>query len=261
MTGTLEPDRERGRQMAMTSDQPAGKRTVQAGLINRSIVGGVLLAATISLATAACGSARSPEAEQAGTYAFDQMAGRVDPGGSLPGARSLADALPNRMHLLGLSRKYIPISDAIVLGHVIKVDDGDGFRQKGGGDGPTRKVGLREPEMMWGYVVVTIDVEKQTGTSNTPVQVALWLTGATDIDKFKDSIAGLDDVLVVLDHQTISDGRSLVVPALQATLFGDVVAGKVRFPALGDAEATFVGSLDTPAEIFAQAAKPVSQVS
>lgn len=185
---------------------------------------------------------------------------------------NLAEALPNRqvtVSVEGSADVVDSFTDVVVTGPITSVTPDEGIYHPdasattaGDTDAQAQVVGFDNPDAQERVALVTMQVDWSAGEKvGSTLQFRIGVPVDTDANKFLAGVRGIDDAVVLLTR--FPDGRYKgdYYPILDFAGLGSVGDdGSLAFDALGDAESTFLGEVNTLDELEAEASKPETKV-
>lgn len=183
--------------------------------------------------------------------------------------QKLAEALPNNLVSIDGAPEGL-LAKGVVIGTVKSVDPGQAYAVDGADADSGTTVAFDDPNAAWRVAVVTVAAQHNLTRSDGqvvdhPGDVKIGVVIAGDSwQQQMDGIKALSDVVVVLDNHRSYDFEQPAINAVarNGALFGDVDAnGKIGFPALDEASASYIGTLDTvPALLNAATGSTIHRV-
>ncbi len=173
---------------------------------------------------------RDPESQVGAVYSL--MSARAEQGSEAAGPRGILEALPGSALSNQMKRSF---SDAVILGNVSAVDEGEAYRVVGGSDSPV-PWDSNEVDVLSVYVTLSVD---QTLCATQPladkVTFRFFVNSKDDITTVRDGLEQMGDLAVFV--KSAPDTADLVFyPADVTGLLSDVDAdGSILWPVARDA--------------------------
>lgn len=167
---------------------------------------------------------------------------------------SLTQALPHRRYAIRGTDITFQFSELVVSGTVVEARNGPAFAHRD--DDTIYPVAFDDPAAVEHAfdVVMRVDEEFGATTGKDTVTFRVGAMNAADLDAYRSSLDGLGNVIVFLKPRQDRDG-TVWIPIEQGALVGLVSgSGELRFPALGDEQASgFADDISTMKQLRAAA--------
>jgi len=219
-----------------------------------------LTSAVCAVLVAGCGSSQSGVSHDAvrpgdPKYALTQL--RSESTGDELQPANLRKALPNYQYRVGNAAKVVSFSDAVVVGTVTHVREGNGVIWRD--DQDFTVVDYTDAKADTRSALVTMTVDEATGAidpSSRPVTFRVIAPAQADPERFIEGLAGLQRIAVVLRNDPNAAETTPWRPILGDHLICVIASdGSLTLPAFPDATA-FQGTIQTEKALTEAATVP-----
>lgn len=209
-----------------------------------------LLACTVILAFGAAGCGDSANYAASESYAGAALQDRAAEVSYVRYYESIVDLLGNVRFQVG-NMDARPLTEAVLVGDVIEVQEGRGYKVPGADAAAGRETNLADPELQWFTIHLTVNVQEViSGKVQTDViQVGFAFSAGTSFDRLARDFLDMPSILLFLTRSEVFGYNDDLYAPVDGFLYGVIGTGeRVEFPSLTSEEVNAFRAQDMTVE-------------